>query len=96
MITSVSDYSGAESEQYIASGGVDGDLKLWRLNGEFVHSISHGTFITAMATFQDTLGGKCVTHYRCDAIIVAIVLEFQRDFTSHAVIRHFLVLIFFV
>lgn len=50
--------SGQGSEEsYIASGGADGELKLWRTNGEFVHSISHGSFITAMKHFQDDYGG---------------------------------------
>jgi WD40 repeat protein len=50
----------AASETYIASGGADGDLKLWKTNGEFVHSVSHGpqAFITAMRYFKDDNGGK--------------------------------------
>ena len=51
----------AGGDAYIASGGGDGDVKLWKTNGEYVHSCSHGVFITALNTFQDSMGGK--THF---------------------------------
>ncbi len=46
------------NEAYIASGGGEGDVKLWKTNGEFVHSCSHTSFVTALKTWQDSLGGK--------------------------------------
>jgi WD40 repeat protein len=53
--------TGEGAEPYIASGGADGDLKLWRTNGEFVHCVSHGpqAFITAMKYYKDDHGGTC-------------------------------------
>lgn len=53
------------NEAYIASGGGDGDVKLWKTNGEFVHTCTHTTFVTALRTFQDSMGGK-----KCDDVIV--------------------------
>ena len=50
-------------EAYIASGGGDGEVKLWRPNGEYVHSCSHGAFVTALKFFQDTYGGKSIVDY---------------------------------
>ena len=48
----------AGSEAYIASGGGDGEVKLWRTNGEYVHTCSHGTcMITSLRCFQDTNSG---------------------------------------
>jgi WD40 repeat protein len=44
-------------DAYIASGGGEGDVKLWKTNGEFVHSCSHRSFITALRVFQDIMGG---------------------------------------
>ncbi len=40
-------------EVLVASGGADGDLKLWKTNGELMHAVSHGIFITAMKFFPD-------------------------------------------
>lgn len=49
---------GAEGgETYIASGGLDGDVKLWRTNGEFAHSCNQGMSVTCLGVFQDTVGG---------------------------------------
>lgn len=44
-------------EPYIASGGFDGEVKIWRTNGEFAHSCSHGAMVTCLSVFQDALGG---------------------------------------
>ncbi len=45
-------------DSYVASGGGEGDVKIWKTNGEFVHSCSHSSFVTALKTFQDSLGGE--------------------------------------
>ena len=45
------------SEAYIASGSLDCEVKLWKTNGEFVHSCSHPSSVTSMCYFQDTHGG---------------------------------------
>ena len=55
--SSPTDTTSGGSEAYIASGGGDGEVKLWRPNGEFAHSCSHGAFVTALKFFQDTHGG---------------------------------------
>jgi len=48
-------------EAYIASGAGDGDVKLWGLAGESVHTCSHkGQFVTCLRVFQDSLGGQPV------------------------------------
>ena len=51
------------SAGYIASGSLDGDVKLWSFNGELQWSGSHigdqkGVGVTALQVFQDLLGGK--------------------------------------
>lgn len=77
-VTAPGDVSGAEA--YIASGGGDGEVKLWRTNGEFVQSWSNGAFVTALKFFQDTYGGE----YHCllslpavnaDIVLYCIVLQ---------------------
>jgi WD40 repeat protein len=45
------------SEAYIASGGSDGDVKLWKPSGEWVCSCNHGAIVTALKTFRDDYGG---------------------------------------
>lgn len=49
--------SAANAETFMASGGADSELKLWRPNGEFVHSVTHQSPITAMSVFQDGYNG---------------------------------------
>jgi len=44
-------------ETYVASAGMDKQLKLWKTNGEFVHEIAHQNAIMAMSLFQDDKGG---------------------------------------
>jgi hypothetical protein len=43
----------------IASGGADNEVKLWKPNGQFFHSMTHGACVTAMCPFQDALNGAC-------------------------------------
>ena len=50
----------AGTDSYIASGGADGELKLWSTSGEFQANFSHGSLITTMKVFQDSLGGLFV------------------------------------
>ncbi len=52
------------SDTYIATGAGDGEVKLWKTNGEFVHTVTHSSFVTALRTFQDTLGGD-TTRFHC-------------------------------
>ena len=42
----------------MASGSIDGELKLWKPNGEFVYSCLNGAGITALRCFKDELGGQ--------------------------------------
>ncbi len=46
------------NDTYIASGAGDGEVKLWKTNGEYVHTCSHPSFVTALRTFQDSMGGN--------------------------------------
>lgn len=50
--------AGPQNELHIASGSSDQEVKLWKPNGEFVHSVSHSAWVTALCPFQDTHGGK--------------------------------------
>jgi WD40 repeat protein len=50
--------AGPQQELHIASGGADNEVKLWKINGEFSHSITHAACVTALCPFQDALGGK--------------------------------------
>jgi WD40 repeat protein len=43
----------SSQETYIASGGADKELKYWKSNGEFAHSMSHPDVITALAVLND-------------------------------------------
>lgn len=49
--------AGMGNENFIVSGGTDCEVKLWKPNGEFVHSCSHSTCVTAICPFQDAIGG---------------------------------------
>eukprot|EP00599_Poterioochromonas_sp_BG-1_P004844 CAMPEP_0173141580 /NCGR_PEP_ID=MMETSP1105-20130129/5586_1 /TAXON_ID=2985 /ORGANISM="Ochromonas sp., Strain BG-1" /LENGTH=299 /DNA_ID=CAMNT_0014054825 /DNA_START=398 /DNA_END=1294 /DNA_ORIENTATION=+ len=49
--------AGPQNELHIASGSSDQEVKLWKPNGEFVHSVSHSAWVTALCPFQDTHGG---------------------------------------
>jgi len=44
-------------ETFIASGGFDGDVKLWHTNGAFAHSCHHSAMVSCLSGFQDTMGG---------------------------------------
>ena len=57
--TSSTDTSGTV-DNYIASGSADGDVKLWKSNGEYVHTCSHNVIVTSLRTFQDSCGGQLV------------------------------------
>lgn len=50
--------AGPQNEIHIASGSSDQEVKLWKPNGEFVHSVSHSAWVTALCPFQDSHGGK--------------------------------------
>eukprot|EP01006_Ploeotia_vitrea_P011692 TRINITY_DN31082_c0_g1_i2.p1 TRINITY_DN31082_c0_g1~~TRINITY_DN31082_c0_g1_i2.p1 ORF type:complete len:384 (+),score=-17.56 TRINITY_DN31082_c0_g1_i2:80-1231(+) len=55
----------ANTSGYIASGSLDGDVKIWSLSGELVWSGGHiaegtGVGITSLHVFQDLLGGQQV------------------------------------
>ena len=75
-------------EAFIASGGADGELKLWRPNGEFAHSVSHGppgspAFITKLKYFKDSFGGiicHCMYNFRLLTCI---------DVILHSILYHF-------
>lgn len=43
--------------EYIASGSADGELKLWKNNGEFAWNGSHKGVINCLRAFKDELGG---------------------------------------
>lgn len=43
--------------EYIASGAADGELKLWKNNGELVWSGVHSGVINCLCAFKDELGG---------------------------------------
>lgn len=49
---------------YMASGSMDGEVRLWSLNGELLWTGTHvteetpGVGVTALHVFQDLLGGK--------------------------------------
>lgn len=47
---------------YIASGGIDGEVKLWTINGENVGSWSHHQIVTTIKSFKDDLGGIEFVH----------------------------------
>jgi WD40 repeat protein len=50
--------------EYVASGSADGELKLWRNNGEFAWSGFHSGIINCLRAFKDELGGGLVVaHY---------------------------------
>lgn len=44
-------------DSYIASGGIDGEVKLWTVNGENVGSWSHKSIVSSLKVFKDDLGG---------------------------------------
>lgn len=44
-------------DSYIASGAIDGEVKLWTTNGENVGSWSHKSIVSALKVFKDDLGG---------------------------------------
>lgn len=46
-------------EAYIASGGIDCEVKLWKAStGDFAGSASHPAMVTTMCYFQDSNGSK--------------------------------------
>jgi WD40 repeat protein len=47
------------NQQYVASGGCDGTVKIWSMAGVHVFTISlgDGVFVTALEVFADQLGG---------------------------------------
>lgn len=47
-------------DSYIASGGIDGEVKLWTVNGENVGSWSHKSIVSSLKVFKDDLGGWSV------------------------------------
>jgi len=49
--------SQAPDTTYVASAGMDSELKLWKTNGEFVHGITHQNAIMSMSLFKDDKGG---------------------------------------
>lgn len=59
-------YNYTVGDSYIASGGIDGEVKLWTTNGENVGSWSHKSIVSALKVFKDDLGGTiiifCVDH----------------------------------
>lgn len=48
----------AGAESYIASGGMDGEVKLWKTNGEAVYHVGHECEVTSVASFTPDNGGK--------------------------------------
>lgn len=63
------------SDAYIATGAGDGEVKLWKANGEFVHTVSHTSFVTALRTFQDTMGGNAAPLRRSSHWCSALTLR---------------------
>lgn len=54
---------GAPSSGFIASGSMDGEVKLWQYSGEIAWSGAHsapasGIGVTSLCVFQDALGGQ--------------------------------------
>ena len=48
-----------DREAMVASGGADGDVRLWTPQGTFLHSCGHGgVCVTALRCFQDNAGGQ--------------------------------------
>ena len=43
--------------EYVASGAADGELKLWKNNGELAWSGLHAGVINCLRAFKDELGG---------------------------------------
>jgi WD40 repeat protein len=53
------DPSDPNAEAYVASGGADGELKVWSAKeGGCMGSWSHGQLICSLKAFKDTLGGE--------------------------------------
>lgn len=53
---------GGLDTSYIASGGAEGAVKLWKSDGSFVASTMHSSMVTALKAFNDQLGGKQHCH----------------------------------
>ena len=64
---------------YIASGGIDGEVKLWTINGENVGSWSHHQIITTIKAFKDDLGGEYLLKFLYWSICVNIFRNFCID-----------------
>jgi hypothetical protein len=50
-------HAGPNKELHMASGGFDNEVKVWKMNGEFTHSVTHSAWVTSLCPFQDSLGG---------------------------------------
>lgn len=48
---------GDQGSVYIASGGMDTNLKIWSPTGDHVHSCTHTAAVTAIKLFEDSNGG---------------------------------------
>jgi WD40 repeat protein len=64
-------HAGPNKELHMASGGFDNEVKVWKMNGEFTHSVSHSAWVTALCPFQDSLGGILALF-----VIVGIIYTF--------------------
>ena len=48
------------SEAFVASGGAEGAVKIWKTSGTLAHSCSHTSVVTALRAFKDSNGGNQV------------------------------------
>ena len=60
----------------MASGGIDGEVKLWNTNGENVGSWSHMQIITALKSFKDDIGGKSRAYRIATAKLLIFLLTY--------------------
>lgn len=44
---------------HIASGGMDGTMRLWSTTGEFIHQVAHESEVMCMTTFYSDPQGMC-------------------------------------
>jgi WD40 repeat protein len=52
------------SEQFVISGGLQGEIKKWTWTGDLAHSCNHAnTIVTAMNILQHPKGGKTLSIY---------------------------------
>jgi WD40 repeat protein len=57
-------------EAFIASGGSEGAVKIWKASGSLVHTCSHTSMVTALRAFKDSNGGTRLPYlYHCIGVL---------------------------